>query len=134
MHLSDSPITAPASADDALVKSYNDVAYTSFPDAARHPERLATIGTLMGLDVAPLATCRVLEFACGDGLNLIPIAATLPDATFVGFDYAARPIARAQRMARDLGLSNLRLLQLDLRDLPADLGGFDYIIAHGLYS
>ena len=26
------------------------------------------------------------------------------------------------------------MLQLDLRELPADLGSFDYIIAHGLYS
>ena len=60
--------------------------------------------------------------------------ATLPDATFVGFDFAARPIARAQRMASDLGLANIRLTQLDLREVPADLGSFDYIIAHGLYS
>ncbi len=134
MPLSESSTPLPASGDDALVRSYNDVAYTSFPDAARHPERLATIGTLMGLDVAPLATCRVLEFACGDGLNLIPIAATLPKATFVGFDYAARPIARAKEMAGELGLANIQLLQLDLRDLPANLGSFDYVIAHGLYS
>jgi SAM-dependent methyltransferase len=37
-------------------------------------------------------------------------------------------------MARDLGVANIRLLELDLRHLPADLGSFDYIIAHGLYS
>src|SRR5207249_9541655 len=37
-------------------------------------------------------------------------------------------------MARDLGLANIRLLELDLRELPDDLGRFDYIIAHGLYS
>ena len=120
--------------NDALVKSYNDVAYTSLPDAARHPARLATIGTLLGLDVAPLANCRILELACGDGLNIVPIAATLPNATLVGFDFAARPVARAKEMARDLGLTNVELLQLDLRELPADLGQFDYIIAHGLYS
>jgi SAM-dependent methyltransferase len=120
--------------NDPLVEGYNDVPYTSVPDAARHPDRLATIGTLLGLDVAPIATCRVLELACGNGSNLIPIAATLPNASFMGFDFAARPISRAQRMARDLGLSNIRLLQLDLRDLPEDLGSFDYIIAHGLYS
>ena len=120
--------------NEALVKAYNDLAYTSYPDATSHPDRLATIGTLLGLDVAPVATCRVLELACGDGTNLVPIAATLPGATFVGFDFAERPIARAQRMARDLGLSNIRLMQLDLREVPADLGSFDYIIAHGLYS
>ncbi|MEO8347193.1 MAG: class I SAM-dependent methyltransferase [Betaproteobacteria bacterium] len=132
--MSDRPNPTPQSGDDALVKSYNDVLYTSFPDSARHPDRLAAIGTLLGLDVAPVASSRVLELACGDGLNLIPIAATLPNATFVGFDYAARPVARAQGMARDLKLTNVQLLQLDLRELPADLGQFDYIVAHGLYS
>lgn len=126
--------TAPEPAHDSLVRSYNDVPYTSSPDAARHPDRLATIGTLLGLDVAPTGTCRVLEFACGDGANLVPMAATLPDATFVGFDFAARPIATAQRMARGLGLANVRLIERDLCDLPDDLGTFDYIIAHGLYS
>jgi SAM-dependent methyltransferase len=126
--------TSRVAPDDALVEGYNEVPYTSVPDAARHPDRLATIGTLLGLDVAPVASCRVLEFACGNGLNLVPIAATLPNARFVGFDFAARPISRAQNMARDLQLTNIRLLQLDLRDLPEDLGSFDYIIAHGLYS
>ena len=132
--MADTPLTAPQPGSDALVKSYNDVPYTSAPDAARHPDRLATIGTLLGLDVAPLASCRVLEFACGDGSNLVPIASTLPNASFVGFDFAAQPVSRAQAMARDLGLTNIQLLELDLRRLPGDLGTFDYIIAHGLYS
>ncbi len=120
--------------DEALVKAYNDVAYTSFPNTASHPHRLATIATLLGLDAAPVATCRVLEMACGDGTNLVPMAAAMPNATFVGFDFAARPVAHAQRMVQDLALANIRVLQLDLRDMPADLGIFDYIIAHGLYS
>ena len=91
--------------NEALVKAYNSVAYTSYPDATSHPDRLATIGTLLGLDVAPVANCRVLELACGDGTNLVPIASSLPNATFVGFDFAAKPVARAQRMADDLGNS-----------------------------
>jgi SAM-dependent methyltransferase len=120
--------------DDPLVRSYNDVPYMSSPDPARHPDRLATLGTLLGLDIAPVATSRVLELACGDGANLIPIAATLPDATFVGFDFAPAPIARARQMVRELHLDNVRLHELDLRAVPADFGTFDYIIAHGLYS
>ena len=120
--------------EDALLTGYNDVPYTSAPDPARHPERLATLGTLLGLDVAPLATCRVLELACGDGANLVPIASTLPGATFVGFDFAAAPIARAQRMVSELRLANVHAVQLDLREVPRDFGTFDYIIAHGLYS
>ena len=120
--------------EDALLTGYNDVPYTSAPDPARHPERLATLGTLLGLDVAPLPTCRVLELACGDGANLVPIASTLPGATFVGFDFAAAPIARAQRMVSELRLANVHAVQLHLREVPGDFGTFDYIIAHGLYS
>ena len=132
--MSDIPLQESAQDQDALVKAYNDVAYTSHADFATHPDHLATVATLLGLDVAPVATCRVLELACGDGTNLLPVAAALPNATFVGIDFAARPVARAKRMATDLGLANVRLLQLDLRELPADLGSFDYVIAHGLYS
>lgn len=124
----------PAAPGDPLVQSYNDVPYTSAPDPARHPDRLATIGTLMGVDVAPVATARVLEVGCGDGVNLVAIAATLPDATFVGFDFAAEPVARAQQMVRELALANVRIHELDLRAVPADFGKYDYIIAHGLYS
>jgi SAM-dependent methyltransferase len=127
-----SPETSPAV--EALEKAYNDVAYTSFPNPASHPDRLAMVATLLGLEAAPVATCRVLELACGDGINLVPVAATLPDASFVGIDFAARPIGRAQRLADNLGLTNIRLAQLDLREIPADLGKFDYVVAHGLYS
>ena len=132
--LSESSGSRPQTTDDALVRSYNDVPYTSAPDPARHPERLATVGTLLGMDVAAVPTCRVLELACGDGASLVPIAASLPDATFVGLDIAAAPIARANRMIEALGLPNVRALQLDIRDVSADFGTFDYIIAHGLYS
>jgi len=120
--------------DDPLATAYNDVPYVSSPDPARHPERHAAIATLFGLDVAPVATCRVLEFACGDGSNLVPIAASLPSAQCVGFDLATAPVARANRMIDALGLRNVRVRQLDLRALPDDLGAFDYVIAHGLYS
>ena len=132
--LTDSSTIVLEPGEDSLLKSYNDVPYTSFPDAARHPDRLATIGTLLGLDVAPVATSRVLEFGCGDGSSLVAIAAMLPNANFVGFDFAARPISHAQSMVHDLGLTNVRLLQLDVRQLPSDLGTFDYVIAHGFYS
>lgn len=117
-----------------LVAAYNDVAYVSDPVPQCHPNRLATIGRLLGLETAPLATCRVLELACGEGINLLPPAATLPQASFVGIDIAPAPLARAQQMTDDLGLANVRLLQCDLAALPADLGPFDYVIARGVHS
>jgi SAM-dependent methyltransferase len=83
---------------------------------------------------APVGRCRVLEVACGDAGNLIPMAHGLPDSEFVGVDLAARAIERGREFAQSLGLRNLALHALDLADFPPDAGAFDYIVAHGLYS
>jgi SAM-dependent methyltransferase len=80
------------------------------------------------------ASCRVLELGAGDGGNLIPMAVTLPASTFVGIDLAGDAVARGREQAAALGAGNLELRQADLLDLPGDLGEFDYIIAHGVYS
>ena len=52
----------------------------------------------------------------------------------MGCDLAGRPIAAGRRIAAALGLSNLTLVHADMRALPAALGEFDYVIAHGVYS
>ena len=119
---------------EPTVNAYDEVLYVGHPFAYTHPDRLATLAIVHGVEAAPVPTCRVLEIGCGDGANIVPMAATFPDAEFVGCDYAARPVARAQQMVADLGLRNIRILQLDLRDIPPDAGSFDYIIVHGLYS
>ena len=119
---------------DTLLGAYEEVPYVGRPNRISHPDRLATIATLLGMNPAPPASCRVLEVACGDGANLIPVAASLPDSRFIGFDFAPSGIARAQRMATGLGLTNIEFHTLDLRAFPANFGQFDYIIAHGVYS
>ena len=116
------------------VNAYDDVPYVGHPYGYTHPDYLATLAILHGLKAAPVLMCRVLEIGCGDGANIVPMAEALPSAEFVGCDYAARPVARAQQMVGELGLSNIRIQQLDLRDIPADAGLFDYIIVHGVYS
>jgi SAM-dependent methyltransferase len=116
------------------VTAYDEVPYTGHPYVDSHPERLATMATLFGMQPAPVERCRVLEIACGEAANLIPMAYALPGSEFVGFDLAARPIETGQRMTARLGLTNISLAHRDLADFPADAGTFDYIIAHGLYS
>jgi SAM-dependent methyltransferase len=116
------------------VTAYDEVPYTGRPYPDSHPERLATMATLFGAKPAAIGRCRVLEVACGDGANLIPMAYALPESEFVGFDLAAQPIETSRRLAARIGLTNLSLSQCDLADFPADAGTFDYIIAHGLYS
>ncbi|HEX4763822.1 MAG TPA: methyltransferase regulatory domain-containing protein [Usitatibacter sp.] len=114
--------------------AYDEVPYAGRPYADAHPERMATMAALHGIEAAPVGSSRTLEIACGDGANLVPMAAELPGSTFFGFDLAAQPIEAGRRLAERAGLANVTLRQLDLADFPADAGEYDYIIAHGLYA
>jgi SAM-dependent methyltransferase len=114
--------------------AYDQVRYPGRPFAQTHPDRLATIAGLLGLAAAPPDQCRVLELGCGDGGNLIPMALCLPKSEFLGADLAESAIARGRSIVNALGLSNISLLPLDLMDAGRELGEFDYIIAHGVYS
>jgi methyltransferase-like protein len=113
---------------------YDLVPYPAVPSQLTHADRLATVGKLFGMQPAAVENCRVLEIGCSEGGNLIPMAYALPSSRFVGLDLAAVPIAAGQRVAADLGLDNLTLRACDLREIGADWGEFDYIVAHGLYS
>ena len=113
---------------------YDVVAYPPGSYRQSHPDRLATLATLLGMDVAPVGACRVLEVGCGDGSNLIPMAVGLPGSEFFGVDLALAPIARGNAVIAAAGLRNVRLEALDLMAFPEDAGEFDYIVAHGFCS
>ena len=112
---------------------YDEVHYPSAVYSQTHPDRLAMMATLFGMTPAPVERCRVLELGCGDGWNLITMAHGLPGSEFTGIDLAAKPIARGNALVAQLGLKNVSLRAMDVAD-AADLGEFDYIIAHGFYS
>ncbi len=114
--------------------SYDALPYGSVPVPESHIERLAATAVLLGMAPPDTTRCRVLELGCAEGGNLIPMAFDLPDAEFVGVDLSRQQVAAGQGLVKELGLANIRL---DHRDVAAgldDLGEFDYIIAHGLYS
>jgi methyltransferase-like protein/SAM-dependent methyltransferase len=113
---------------------YDSVPYPSLAFLQTHPDRLAVMGTLHGMNPPAVDHCRVLEIGCGDGSNLIPMAFGLPESRFVGVDLAAKPVERAQQRINRLGLSNIRIEQMDLMNIDAGFGAFDYIIAHGVYA
>jgi SAM-dependent methyltransferase len=114
--------------------TYDAVAYPGFAYPDTHPDRLAVMAMLHGLEPAPVEHCRVLEIGCNEAANLIPMAYAIPGSDFVGFDLAALPIARGQQRIRELGFTNIRLFQANLMDVGEALGTFDYIIAHGVYA
>ena len=113
---------------------YDTVVYPNLCLAQTHPDRLAVVANLLGLDPAPPEGCRVLEIGCGDGSNLLPLAYTFPGSHFTGFDLAETRVAAGRRVAAELGLSNLELNPGDIMTYPREGEPFDYIIAHGIYS
>ncbi len=113
---------------------HDTFAYPGFAYPETHPDRLAAMAILHGLTPTPVEQCRVLEIACNEGGNLIPMAHAIPMSEFVGFDLAGSRIQRGQERIRALGLTNVRIFESDLLDAGSELGQFDYILAHGLYA
>ena len=115
--------------------AYDQVLYPSRTFPETHPNRLAMVAYLRGLQPARVDRCRVLELGCGAAGNLIPMAFQLPESEFVGLDLASRPIASGQDFAAKLGLPNITLHSMDLCEARVEeFGHFDFIIAHGVYS
>src|SRR5689334_24905811 len=96
------------------MNAYDQLAYANRPNAQTHPAHLAVLSRLHGLDARPVERARVLEIGVSEGANLIPMAATLPQAEFVGIDLAATPVDRGNQTIAGLGLGNIRLQQMDL--------------------
>src|SRR4051794_31276297 len=113
---------------------YDEVRYRGQAFPQTHPDRLALLAALHGLEAADPDACGVLELGCGDGMNLVGMAAASPAMRVVGIDAAAAPLERGRMVADELGLGErVRLEAGGGREL-GDLGEFDYVIAHGLWS
>jgi SAM-dependent methyltransferase len=115
--------------------AYDAVRYSNYPYAQTHPDRLATVAILHGLEPPDPFTSRVLELGCGAGGNLMAMVAATPGIRALGVDLAKGPIDDGNAAIAEIGLRNVELRQGDVRDLAGGaLGEFDYIIAHGLYG
>ena len=113
---------------------YDSLPYASDPFAETHPQTLAMLAQLLGLAATPPTACRVLELGCAGGGNLIPMAWHLRDSQFVGIDLEQAQIDTGRALIDELGLCNIELRQGDIATLGDDLGTFDYVIAHGVFS
>lgn len=114
--------------------SYEAVPYDSVAFFDIQPDRMAVAATLFGLKPPPVAVARVLELGCASGGNLIPLAVAAPEARFVGVDLSPRQVAEAQAVVDKLGLKNVEFRAMDLAEITPELGTFDYILCHGVYS
>lgn len=114
--------------------TYEEVPYPCHPFRQTHPDRLATIGILFGLEPPPIDRCRVLEIGCARGENLVPMAEQLPGSQFLGLDRSPAQIKAANDFAARAGLTNVEFREGNILDFGADLGTFDYIVSHGVFS
>jgi SAM-dependent methyltransferase len=116
-----------AAAYDALPYRHGSIPET-------HPARIGAIARMLGTGAAVPDSCRVLEVGCAEGMNLLPLAERLPGSTFVGLDFSPVQLAAAEQASAAAGIKNARFICADLRDHKLNVGTFDYVIAHGVYS
>lgn len=114
--------------------SYDDIPYESYSYSHTHPQNLAFIGRLFGMNPASVKTARVLELGCAMGGNLLPLACLYPEAQFTGIDLSKTQIDQATKDAKALTLKNITFKQMDITEFPSSAGEFDYIICHGILS
>lgn len=119
---------------DDLRRSYSDLPIGSSVHWATHPDAMASTARLFGLKPAPLQHCRVLELGCACGGNVVPIANGLPESRCVGIDISDVQIQKAQRLAEQLGVTNVELRAANIFDLNSEIGEFDYVICDGVFS
>ena len=111
------------------------VSYESHAIPQSAPGHLAAIAHVFGLDTPATSSARVLEFGCGSGANVIPFAACHPNARVVGIDSSQVQLDQGLERVRELGLTNVELRRGDVTSVePSDLGRFDFIICHAVFS
>lgn len=110
----------------------DELPYTSQAMSYTHPNHLATIARIFGMQAAQPQ--RILELACGDGSNILGIAQSLPQSECFAIDKSETKIIQARQVADKARLQNIRFKIMDILELDERIGTFDYIIAHGVYS
>jgi SAM-dependent methyltransferase len=77
---------------------------------------------------------RYLELGCGLGRSLTTLAAANPQGQFTGVDINERHTAKIAADVAAGGLENVRVITADFGSLPDDIGSFDFITMHGVWS
>lgn len=118
-----------------MATSYDHVPYPCHAHPQTHPAHLALIARLQGMQPVAPESCRYLEIGCGDGGNLMPMALEFPRSQFLGIDLAASSIRTARQCVAQFETANVEFRVQDIMDLkPGELGQWDYIVAHGVFS
>jgi|GEM_PF-2605117 len=108
--------------------------YKTYARKETHPARVGAIARLYGIKAARVDQCSVFEIGCGDGSNIIPLAARYTQSRFLGIDISGELIEKGRKEIEALGLSNIELISGDISEYKPPSASFDYVICHGVYS
>ena len=120
--------------NDVQQTIYSELGYKSMPFPYTTPATLEAYAALVGITAPNPNTARVLELGATYGGNIISQALFNPDATFVGIELSQEQVEKGNELIAKAGLTNVSLVQSDIASIGSEIGIFDYIIAHGLYS
>ena len=128
-------------ADEALAesvartrRSYDEIPYRSSPIIRAHPGRMAAHASWRGLAAPDARRARILEIGCASGGHILPLAAAMPEARFLGVDLSPAQVAAGEKRRRRLGLGNVELRADSFANLCEADSAFDFIVCHGVYS
>ena len=120
--------------NDVQQTIYSELGYKSMPFPYTTPATLEAYAALVGVSAPNSKTARVLELGATYGGNIISQALFNPDATFVGIELSQEQVEKGNEVIANAGLTNVSLIQSDIASIGSEIGTFDYIIAHGVYS
>lgn len=120
--------------NDVQQTIYSELGYKSMPFPYTTPATLEAYAALVGVSAPNPKTARVLELGATYGGNIISQALFNLDATFVGIELSQEQVEKGNEVIANAGLTNVSLVQSDIASIGSEIGTFDYIIAHGVYS
>ena len=77
---------------------------------------------------------RYLELGCGLGRSLTTLAAANPQGEFLGVDINPSHIESVEKDISAGGLTNVKAITSDFLSLSKDIGTFDFLTLHGVFS
>ena len=120
--------------NDVQQTIYSELGYKSMPFPYTTPATLEAYAALVGISAPNPKNARVLELGATYGGNIISQALFNSDATFVGIELSQEQVEKGNEVIANAGLTNVSLIQSDIASIGSEIGTFDYIIAHGVYS
>jgi ubiquinone/menaquinone biosynthesis C-methylase UbiE len=93
----------------------------------RLQDQASTLVDLLHSDTSYPAGSRILEAGCGVGAQTVTLAQNSPNALITSVDISEASVHEAQKRVAAAGLTNVRVEQANIFNLPYDPDSFDHI-------